>query len=91
MNGNVVRLRTPANATLDKKALARHWGCSERLIEKRSQAGMPKGGLDRYGKRQYQLAACEKWLSEARPEKPTMEQRMRALEQQMNELLRRTA
>lgn len=88
---NVVRLKTPANATLDKKALARHWGCSERLIEKRSQEGMPKGGLDRYGRRQYPLAQCEKWLSQERPEKPSTEQRLAALERQMDELLRRTA
>lgn len=88
---NVVRLPTPKNATLDKKALARHWGCSERLVERRGQEGMPKGGLDRYGKRLYPLAQCEEWLAQERPEKPTMEHRVALLEAQMRDLLRRTA
>lgn len=88
---NVVKLPAPKNATLSKSALAARWGCSERLIEKRAQEGMPKGPLDRYGKRLYSLAECEKWLAETKPEKPTMEQRMASLERQMDELLRRSA
>lgn len=88
---NVVQLHAPADATLSKKALAQHWKCSERLVEKRCAEGMPKGGLDRYGKRRYSLAACEAWLAQEKPEKPTVEQRLADLERQMSELLRRTA
>lgn len=88
---NVVRLPPPKNATLSKRALAQHWGCSERLVEKRCQAGMPKGPLDRYGKRLFSLQACEEWMAQAKPEKPTLETRVRDLEAQMSELLRRSA
>lgn len=90
---NVVQLQAPADATLSKKALAQHWKCSERLVEKRCAEGMPKGGLDRYGKRRYSLAACEAWLwlAQEKPPKPSVEQRLADLERQMSELLRRTA
>lgn len=88
---NVVRLPSPKAATLSKSGLAAHWGCSERLVEKRCQEGMPKGPLDRYGKRLYSLQACEEWLAQERPSKPTLEARVRDLEAQMSELLRRTA
>jgi hypothetical protein len=91
---NVVQLPIPANATLDKRALARHWGCSTRLIEKFSQAGMPKGGLDCYGRRVYQLAACEEWRQHRpKPEAPAkwkrLEDEVRDLRSEVQELKRR--
>jgi hypothetical protein len=88
---NVVQLRSSTEATLTKRDLAKHWDCSERLIEKRCAEGMPKLGVDRHGKRRYNVAACEAWLAEDHGEKPSLEQRLADLERQMSELLRRTA
>lgn len=93
---NVVRLPTPAEATLDKRALAQHFGVSTRAIEKYTQEGMPKGPLNRHGRRLYSLSACEEWRKQrpaplSRPQSPALEERVRRLEEQMELLLRRHA
>ena len=51
-----------------KQQLARDLGRSERWIEMRAAEGMPRAGLDRAGRRLFDLGACEKWLA-ARSEK----------------------
>jgi hypothetical protein len=64
MSGTLHRLHVRADAVLTKRQLADHLCRSERWVEQRTAEGMPKGDLDRYGRRRYRLSDCEAWLAE---------------------------
>ena len=74
-----------------KQQLANHLERSERWVEQRAQEGMPRAGLDRSGRRLFDLAVCERWLA-ARSEKlaeaepVSTGERLAALETQVAEL-----
>lgn len=74
-----------------KQQLARDLGRSERWVELRAQEGMPRAGLDRSGRRLFDLTRCEGWLA-ARSEKlaeavpASTGERLAALEAQVAEL-----
>jgi phage terminase Nu1 subunit (DNA packaging protein) len=81
----------PGLRLVTKQQLAREIGRSERWIEMRAAEGMPRAGLDRGGRRLFDLEACENWLA-ARSEKVaaaeplTAVERIEQLEHQMAEL-----
>lgn len=88
MNSNVVHLPDRGTPVLTKRALAQKLGCSTRTVELRAAEGMPAlEGLDRFGRRLYDLRECERWLAEGRakprPSLADLEARVKALEDRL--------
>ena len=94
MGGQLVRFPSRGDVLLTKKQLAAHLGRSARWVELKVREGMPvEQATDRYGRRRYDLEAVEAWLRDGKPKSSTrsVQERIASLEQQMSELLRRTA
>jgi hypothetical protein len=81
MAGQLVALPVRGATLLTKKQLAAHLGRSESWVELRVREGMPvEEATDRYGRRRYNLALVEQWLSAGRPRQAKREDRLALLE-----------